>query len=70
MTDYICNFAAAGDPNGEGLERWDSFYKDRKAMVFDAGKSGMKKLSSLKLIISGILRKFLKCKSGICQGNI
>lgn len=58
MTDYICNFAAAGDPNGEGLERWDSFYKDGKAMVFDAGESGMKKLSSLKLIISGILRKF------------
>jgi para-nitrobenzyl esterase len=48
MSSYWANFAKTGDPNGNGLPRWDAYKtSDKKVMVFDE-KSGTKSLADSK----------------------
>jgi para-nitrobenzyl esterase len=35
MLDYWTNFMKTGDPNGEGLRRWEAFRSQKDGMVFD-----------------------------------
>ncbi len=48
MTDYLCNFAASGDPNGEGLVRWEKTRRGR-ALIIGEGKTRMAKPNLLRL---------------------
>ena len=57
MTDYLLNFAASGDPNGENLPQWDSVQTGGKVLRLGEGDPRMGKASILKLIFTMLTNK-------------
>ncbi|MBR4470166.1 MAG: carboxylesterase family protein [Erysipelotrichaceae bacterium] len=45
MTSYWANFAKSGDPNGEGLAKWDPYDENKEFMWLKGSGSLMKKIS-------------------------
>lgn len=50
MTDYLCNFAKCGDPNGDGLTEWTTTSRGGRSLMIGEGSTGMAKPNMLKLI--------------------
>ena len=48
--DYISNFAKTGNPNGESLEKWDTY--TNKAMHFTDSYNKMERIKNFKLILN------------------
>lgn len=58
MTDYLCNFAKNGNPNGEHLPVWESAAaKPNKAMCLGERTTGMRKPSNLKMFFTMLTNK-------------
>ena len=55
MSDYLTNFAKCGDPNGEGLPRWN--HGGKEVLMIDDEKIEMGKASKRKLWHSLICSK-------------
>lgn len=50
LMDYISNFAKTGNPNGESLEKWDTY--TNKAMHFTDSYNKMERIKNFKLILN------------------
>ena len=58
MTDYLCNFAKTGNPNGGNLPTWDTASTNKnKVMGFGEQPTGMRKPSNVKMIITMLTNK-------------
>ena len=49
MSDYLINFVKTGDPNGEGLPKWQSAQESKKAIFIGENEPKMSNPSMLKL---------------------
>ena len=56
MVGYLCNFAKTGDPNGEGLPKWEAADQGKVLMVGE-GETRMGKPNPLKLIYTMLTNK-------------
>lgn len=50
MTDYLVNFVKTGDPNGEGLPKWETAQESKKSLFIGEGETRMAKPSKAKLL--------------------
>jgi len=58
MTDYLCNFAKTGNPNGENLPVWETAATEKnKDMNFGEQPTGMRKPSKAKMILTMLTNK-------------
>ena len=58
MTDYLCNFARTGNPNGENLPNWQrNCKKQRKVLILGEGETRMEKPGMLKMIKTMLTNK-------------
>ena len=58
MTDYLCNFAKTGNPNGDALPVWETATTERnKVMNFGEQPTGMRKPSKAKMILTMLTNK-------------
>lgn len=58
MVDYLCNFAKTGNPNGNDLPVWETSVKaGSKVMCLGEQETGMRKPSSLKMLITMLTNK-------------
>ena len=58
MTDYLCNFAKTGNPNGENLPVWETAATEKnKVMNFGEQPTGMRKPSKAKMILTMLTNK-------------
>ena len=49
MMDYLANFARKGDPNGNGLPRWNRINRNNRVMCFSLKKTAMGRPSYIRL---------------------
>ena len=58
MTDYLCNFARNGNPNGADLPEWTAADgHKRNAMIIGENAPGMRKPGMLKMIVTMLTNK-------------
>lgn len=58
MTDYLCNFAKTGNPNGDNLPVWETAAVCKnKAMCLGEQETGIKKPSGFKMLITMLTNK-------------
>ena len=57
MTDYLCNFAKTGDPNGGNHPKWESAGKSNAALRLGEGDTRMGNPSKLKMIVTMLTNK-------------
>ncbi len=58
MTDYLCNFAKSGNPNGEKLPVWETAATEKnKVMNFGEQPTSMRKPSKAKMILTMLTNK-------------
>jgi len=58
MTDYLCNFVKAGDPNGKNLPQWQPAGKKQlRVMRLGEGESRMGKPNTIKLWFTMLTNK-------------
>ena len=58
MTDYLCNFAKTGNPNGDTLPVWETAATEKnKVMNLGEQPTGMRKPSKAKMILTMLTNK-------------
>ena len=58
MTDYLCNFAKTGNPNGDTLPVWETAATEKnKVMNLGEQPTGMRKPSKVKMILTMLTNK-------------
>ena len=58
MSEYLCNFAKAGNPNGVGLVEWKMAKAGQKEVIrLGEGEIRMERVSKLKLLWTTLTNK-------------